>query len=42
MDPYSLSVTLKDNIKLRKDRLEAAKSKEGNEKKKVVVTGGNG
>lgn len=39
MDPYSLSVTLSltDTIKLRKNRLEAAKSKEGNEKKKVVM-----
>lgn len=41
MDPYSLSVTLTliDTITLRKNRLEAAKSKEGNEKKKKVVTG---
>ena len=39
MDPYSLSVTLTltDTSKLRKNRLEAANSKEGNEKKKVVT-----
>ena len=37
MDPYSLSVTLTDTIKLRKNRLEAANSKEGKEKKKVVM-----
>lgn len=40
MDPHSLSVSLTfiDTIKL-KNRLEAAKPKEGNEKKKKVVTG---
>ena len=37
MDPYSLSVTLTDTIKLRKNRLQAANSKEGKEKKKVVM-----
>ena len=41
MDPHSLSVSLTftDIIKLKKNRLEAAKSKEWNEKKKKVVTG---
>ena len=41
MDPHSLSVSLTftDIIKLRKNRLEAAKPKEWNEKRKKVVTG---
>ena len=41
MDPHSLSVSLTftDIIKLKKNRLEAAKPKEWTEKKKKVVTG---